>query len=214
MPVREQDIRRIFNDARAHYKDGEKSTNKLYDLTAPSVYDTDKIVFKALKRDFNIQLSIQKVHENPLRVGNYDNIGEKIYKDNAKYGNCVEMNCLAGYLIRREFPTADIWGISITPPGDHFFVIVNDLPYARNITEMSGLPRDTSSFVVDVWMNICCPAVDYKLNALVKLKNWSAEGKRITSFVAGVNTQFSPDSKEYVNGMMDSQLYASKTNAG
>jgi hypothetical protein len=212
MIVSLQEVTEFFETARAHYKDGDKSTNKIYDIVAPSVYDHEKYIFKALKREDGANLSLQKANVSPLRVGNFDDIGKRIADTNSKYGNCVEMNCLAGYLIRRKYPAAQIWGISVNSPGDHFFILVNDLPAASNIKSFAGLSRTIPACVVDVWLNTCCLAVDYPLRAMVKLKNWSAEGKRITSWVNNVNQIFVPDSPAYVDGMLDSPLSYCSTN--
>jgi hypothetical protein len=179
------DATRVLRNARAFYKGGQKSLNKMY--LDP---DTPK---KELRND-NAVNSVDDMAELPRKIMENQRTlatsGEYLVSNNITYGNCDEMAQVSIYFALADpkmspkmqhlrLASAD-WGAA-----NHGFMLVSDGPKLPQeggerpfgIKDQFRSPDNSGVWVVDTWMNIACRAEHYEERVREKCTQWQEQGK-------------------------------------
>lgn len=165
----QDEAEQILEETRGYYKQGFKSSNKMYVLNNQQQQNA-ALVTKATKRNVFRALASQVI-----RASRSDTI-----TSDGTAGNCGEMSETAAEKARALGGTALIGSISY--PGDHAFCAVDYAPHGGSPLHVQDMYKDdraANSWVIDPWMNIACRFRDYPAYAAMKLTNWSSQGKQI-----------------------------------
>ena len=185
MAINEALVRGVHATVRAYFKGKTKSSNKMYDTTFLDLKSTPGLQEKVTRRNTNsmgASFQINRLRQD--RKFNADDIlpfGFDVLDQQDATGNCVEMAAAAAYLVRRE-NIGTAWFVAINPPGDHAFCLVDNgaEDHPETITGPKGYSVSSSDgWVIDPWANVCCKVRDYDAQFAAKMRQWSAQGKRV-----------------------------------
>ena len=184
------EVRSCFSEIRAYYKRGEKSSNKFYfplQRTRLTINGETKEVQtfgpgyspKTERRNLNALRSAEITLAQPRRQNTPLREGRILYADKIKAGNCGVMTDIAANLFKKRFPEAPLYYVT-TP--DHTLMVCGAIPPAnQSVDSWKDYQFNPSSYVIDVWMNICCKSNEYPSQVKEKLDKWAAEGKGVLS---------------------------------
>ena len=181
MPSEEQ-AAEVFKTARAFFKKGDKSVNKLY-VKPPDDVDTDTPA-KQRRRDmvFKHQGKLQEDRRNRLGMSPSQK-GDAMRDNKNTLGNCLEMSCVAVSIAsERKIPS---WLATTDNTADHHFCVLSDkIPTWKNIDAM-GKDQISDVWIVDVWANVWAKPQDYKQKLSEHFVAWTGKGKQVAFMVGG-----------------------------
>jgi hypothetical protein len=173
------DITAIFQEIREYYSGQLKSSNKAY-ASGSAVGDG-----KIARRNHNMSI-VNRQHTAEVASGYRFFLpplesGKDLFNRNVRSGNCWEMCHVSAYLTNRKFPAARVTRANLFLPGDHYLIIVGDIPKRGPISLWRNQVMSSSSSVIDIWMGISCDTKDYPDRAMQKLNKWGQDGKLIST---------------------------------
>jgi hypothetical protein len=192
MATEEQAIR-TYDLTRAFYKRQAKSSNKAY-------FATGKFTSKSIGLDKGTTLDGDQQTRNDMTLQNIKDmlkqnrstsshagktpfeIGEALYKQGVTLGNCGEMAAVAIYLAITVVlvPAGDVsmWQFTKTKKGKS--IVSSDKTFGHSLAVL-GKGKLTERWAVDPWAGEVCSASEYSEHLSEKMKQWTAEGKRIAA---------------------------------
>ncbi|SRR5258708_5777647 len=178
----EMEITSVLRQARAHYKGGYKSSNKVYaQNNTPKERARNNIVDDPNPIGHDILALRRSLRPYGL---NMEQKGEHYLTSGITYGNCGEMAAVALRLCRLRFgPRIPVFTAELRPPGDHIFLVLSvngrrPSSMAINVYQLSR--EDPANFwVIDCWSNVACSVRDYPHRLRTKFKKWATDGKEI-----------------------------------
>lgn len=172
--MQERDARSILAAIRNYYKDGVKSTNKFY--TSTSKTDPEKLNRRA-KNAFLAEQQLKRFRFEGSSPG--------------KAANCGEFSRIAAQFAVDAGNTAHI--VEICPPGDHSFCVVDYPANARRPASAQDMINHDydGTYVIDVWLDVCCRFSEYPAQAVKQFGVWSKQGKWILNFTGPRSTELS-----------------------
>lgn len=189
MPViSEKNARAIFAETRAFFKGDVKSANKLYGVgqdgewrdaaRAPNADEANRAAQQAIA-DSLVSESRDRLEQEQLTHFAY---GFRILRaeQGRRAGNCFEMACVAMAIAYVKYDVKLEWLFiaSIRDPGDHAFLIVNDVrPTWATIPDLTA--GGSEAWAIDPWANTVCKGDAYEAAFLDKMGQWAQQGKRI-----------------------------------
>ncbi|MCU1248902.1 MAG: hypothetical protein JWQ49_1931 [Edaphobacter sp.] len=183
IPITQGDANRLLAQARAIYKGGWKSGNKIY-ISEPGAPPQQK----HLIRNANAQSA--KDHIPELRTQAFEPpsaYGQMIVEDDQHAGNCGEMSAVVAYycqfLPSWQQGACRVYYCKVLHPGDHAFIVLsgNGMPPPYHRLAQTSLLIGANFWVVDCWLNIACPFGQYLNRAIDKLREWGLQRKGIKS---------------------------------
>ncbi len=191
MAINEALVREVHATVRAYFKGRKKSANKIYDTSAANFADlkmTPAMQKKIAWRNMNAAKAWDNI--KPLReskafdTGDMLSYGFEVLDQLEVAGNCVEMAAAAAYLVVRD-KIGTAWFVGANAPADHAFCLVDDGAdqHPETIGGHKGYSVSSSDgWVIDPWANVCCKMRDYDAQFAAKMRQWSAQGKRVRVF--------------------------------
>ena len=177
------DAEYIKRKVRDFFKEGHKSSNKIYDEAV------SKDLQEAKKRNARRRESQKHI------IGKADFVSfYKLAQDLQKMpvfhrsGNCPHMAALSAYFtLERGFIARDyIYIAEVNRPGDHIFCLISKVKIKEGTTFSSILDFTRSKLdghdtwiIIDPWLSVACAAEKYLEMGAAKLDKWTSEGKRI-----------------------------------
>jgi arginyl-tRNA synthetase len=216
MPFSQQDADRTLRNARAFYKGGSKSANKIYPVDK-AVATGDTKGLKMFQRtltanEVNLKLERVREHRPGMTVADY---GWHLYMKELTEGNCAEMNSVVASLLRQtglvSKDDAKMFWMDVNPPGDHNFIVVSSDGSSPDWANISGMRVSTGNFwAIDCWLNVACPAGDYPRRISEKLAKWASDWKQIRQANAAGDGWIYHDlgQQTYLNQLSTSRLVA------
>lgn len=188
MAITETLVREVHATVRAYFKGQKKSANKIYDTKATNFADLKMTPAMQKKIDWR-NMNAPKASENikALReskafdTGDMLSYGFEALDQLDVAGNCVEMAAAAAYLVVRD-KIGTAWFVCVNAPGDHTFCLVDNGADHRPeaIGGYKGYSVSSSDgWIIDPWANVCCKMRDYDAQFAAKMRQWSAQGKRV-----------------------------------
>jgi hypothetical protein len=187
IPITQLDVNTVLLQARAFYKTGWKSENKVYDpkqLADLGILEEDK------HRNRNSNAIQAKENVASLRATPITPdaaYGQHIVETDQSAGNCGEMCAVVAYyaqaLATWRQGVCNIYICKVLPPGNHSFVVLSgngSMPNHHRLAQTSSV-IGRNFWAIDCWMNIACPLNQYLPNAMTKMNQWARQGKGITS---------------------------------
>jgi len=106
-------------------------------------------------------------------------LGRDLYAEKSTSGNCGAMTAMAAYFFNRRFPEANLYLVQTT---DHVLMVCGAMPPVNNsVDSWKDYQFKSASYVIDVWMNICCETNEYPSLVMQQLNKWAGEGKGVLS---------------------------------
>jgi hypothetical protein len=175
-------VRQEFDLTRVFYKNGYKSSNKVYRPTGPNSAGVTHFEKREQgQREAHERISDlrEMLSQYPMRPAD---VAEFIIDNVMRWGNCSEMaQLMSGRLLRHDCKPSRVYLAKVETPGDHAFTLISldgRPPVASNVLRLGAL--DGANFwAADPWMNVCCQINEYKNLCLIKLRKWSVADKRI-----------------------------------
>ena len=157
--VMQSEARAIYDDVRALYKKGVKSSNKLHLDDAGRILEQDGV------RQIDAGLKLSKLIRRPYRSADI------AAAERLRAGNCDEMARSVIWRAQQQGLPARLGYID--EGGDHFFAVIGDhLPdRVRHINELS------QAWIADPWAGIFAPAAEYEDRFVAKMNKWHQNNK-------------------------------------
>ena len=193
MPIVRADVGHVLGRARAFYKRGDKSTNKVYlnpavDADDPDNPDIRRESDKRYDRNFNAL-----DEDNDLRRWNETlpfgaDEGALIVDNEFTRGNCEKMAKVVLYYCRRSAtllpkgPRFHMAEVVVPNFFTHVFVVVSEpcvtmFEFPTIARMASRNPPASGAWVIDCWLNVACRAPEYASQLRAKMDAWRAYGK-------------------------------------
>ena len=184
MPIIQADVDGVLEQARAFYKGGGKTTNKVY----LNIGDPDDIPPKRWDRNDEAEDEDNEIMNWEMSVPPGVDEGALIVNEGFRRGNCQLMSKVVRYYSERSAPLlnkrASLCTAEVLIRGlfSHVFVVVSD-PHVRmfeypTVARMANAhPPASGAWVIDCWANLACPAPEYGSRLRAKMDTWRAYGK-------------------------------------
>lgn len=169
----------VYREARAHFKGGTKSGNKIYSRNQPrarrakiDTRATNAAAFTAAWEASPNAFVFRGSGMTLLSLGNL------LLNSGNTYGQCAEMCALTAALFYRRSHAP--LKIAVTLQFDHALVLIGTLPHVCNsMAALARTPPDMNCWAVDVWAGISCHPAEYLAQFHNKMLWWQAQGKLV-----------------------------------
>ncbi|HEV7778309.1 MAG TPA: hypothetical protein VGO76_15670 [Luteibacter sp.] len=176
-----------FTLVRTSYKESSlRSSNKRYDESVAGPYKAWQTDARVWGASYEVaQMRAVVPHAGPGGTWSSTSWSNMQRVKKVGVGNCAELAAAAADIISLKGYRAEVWQLM---EGDHAFVVVGEPP-ALSVAGENHVPAGgrhgfaggpwKALWVVDPWLGIHCPAVEYATKAILKLMLWESKGKQI-----------------------------------